>query len=173
MTLTVKGHPVHVPKATLGAARFSFHDLCEQPLGAADYLRIAREFHTIVLDHVPVMRYETRNAAKRFIALIDTLYDNSVKLIASAQAQPHELYRAEEGYEASEFDRTASRLIEMGSQSYLSLPHGPRSAEAKSAPTPSSTPDRLVRLLRLRSQRYCTAKRSRRIARQGSWQSRT
>jgi cell division protein ZapE len=129
-TLTVKGHPIHVPKATFGAARFSFHDLCEQPLGAADYLRIAHEYHTIVLDHVPVMRYETRNAAKRFIALIDTLYDNSVKLIASAQAQPHELYRAEEGYEASEFDRTASRLIEMGSQSYLSLPHGPRSAEA-------------------------------------------
>jgi cell division protein ZapE len=129
-TLMVKGHPVHVPKATLGAARFSFHDLCEQPLGAADYLRIAREYHTLVLDHVPVMRYETRNAAKRFIALIDTLYDNSVKLVASAEAQPHELYRAEEGYEASEFDRTASRLIEMGSQSYLSLPHGPRSAEA-------------------------------------------
>ncbi|HKY85286.1 MAG TPA: cell division protein ZapE [Pseudorhodoplanes sp.] len=129
-TLMVKGHPVHVPKATLGAARFSFHDLCEQPLGAADYLRIAREYHTLVLDHVPVMRYETRNAAKRFIALIDTLYDNSVKLIASAEAAPHELYRADEGYEASEFDRTASRLIEMGSQSYLSLPHGPRSAEA-------------------------------------------
>jgi len=129
-TLVVKGHPVHVPKATFGAARFSFHDLCEQPLGAADYLRIAREYHTLVLDHVPVMRYETRNAAKRFIALIDTLYDNSVKLVASAQAQPHELYRADEGYEASEFDRTASRLIEMGSQSYLSLPHGPRSAEA-------------------------------------------
>ena len=121
---------MHVPKATLGAARFSFHDLCEQPLGAADYLRIAREFHTLVLDHVPVMRFETRNAAKRFIALIDTLYDNAVKLIASAEAQPHELYRAEEGYEASEFERTASRLIEMGSQSYLSLPHGPRSAEA-------------------------------------------
>jgi len=129
-TLMVKGHPIHVPKATLGAARFSFHDLCEQPLGAADYLRIAHEYHTIVLDHVPVMRYETRNAAKRFIALIDTLYDNSVKLIASAQAAPHELYRADEGFEASEFDRTASRLIEMGAQSYLSLPHGPRSAEA-------------------------------------------
>ena len=130
LTLMVKGHPIHVPKAAVGAARFSFHDLCEQPLGAADYLKIAREFHTIVLDHVPVMRYENRNAAKRFIALIDTLYDNSVKLIASAAASPHELYRAEEGFEASEFDRTASRLIEMGSQSYLSLPHGPRSAEA-------------------------------------------
>src|SRR5207244_1981531 len=68
VTLMVKGHPIHVPKVTLGAARFSFHDLCEQPLGAGDYLRIAHEFHTIVLDHVPVMRYENRNAAKRFIA---------------------------------------------------------------------------------------------------------
>jgi len=130
MTLMVKGHPIHVPKTALGAARFSFHDLCERPLGAADYLRVAREFHTIVLDHVPVMRYDARNAAKRFIALIDTFYDNCVKLIASAKAPPHELYQAEEGYEASEFQRTASRLIEMGSQSYLSLPHGPRSAEA-------------------------------------------
>ena len=64
-----------------------FDDLCEQPLGAADYLRIAHEFHTIVLDHVPVMRYEPRNAAKRFIALIDTLYDNAVKLVASAEAR--------------------------------------------------------------------------------------
>jgi cell division protein ZapE len=130
MTLVVKGHPINVPRAAHGAARFSFHDLCEQPLGASDYLRIAREFHTIVLEHVPVMRYETRNAAKRFIALIDTLYDNCVKLIASAEAPPHALYQAEEGFEASEFNRTASRLIEMGSQSYLSLPHGPRSVEA-------------------------------------------
>lgn len=130
VTLMVKGRPIHVPKAAVGAARFSFHDLCELPLGAGDYLRIAREFHTIVLDHVPVMRYENRNAAKRFIALIDTLYDNCVKLIASAEAPPHELYQAEEGFEASEFDRTASRLIEMGAQSYLSLSHGARSAEA-------------------------------------------
>jgi cell division protein ZapE len=130
VTLMVKGHAIHVPKSTLGAARFSFHDLCEKPLGAADYLRIAHEYHTIVLDHVPVLRYETRNAAKRFIALIDTLYDNSVKLIASAQAQPHALYVAEKGFEAFEFDRTASRLIEMGSQNYLSLPHGVRSAGA-------------------------------------------
>ncbi|MBV6488477.1 MAG: cell division protein ZapE [Pseudorhodoplanes sp.] len=124
VTLTIKGHPLHVPRAAHGAARFSFHDLCEQPLGAADYLRLAREYHSIVLDHVPVMDHTKRNAARRFIALIDTLYDNAVKLIASAEAQPHELYRAEDASERFEFDRTASRLIEMGAQSYLSLPHG-------------------------------------------------
>jgi len=126
MTFHVKGHDLHVAKTAMGAARFTFHDLCEQPLGASDYLRLAHEFHTIVLDRVPRMRYESRNPAKRFIALIDTLYDNAVKLIASAEASPQELYQAEEGYEASEFQRTASRLIEMGSQSYLALPHGPR-----------------------------------------------
>ena len=124
LDLMVKGHAVHVPKAAKGVARFTFADLCERPLGALDYLRIAREFHAIVLDGVPVMGYEQRNEAKRFIALIDTLYDNAVKLVASAAAEPGELYHAEEGYEAQEFSRAASRLIEMGSETYLALPHG-------------------------------------------------
>ncbi len=122
--LIVKGHPVRVPKAAKGVARFSFADLCEAPLGALDYLRIAREFHAIVLDRVPVMDEAQRNAAKRFIALIDTLYDNAVKLVASAAAAPDQLYRGTEGFEAEEFKRTASRLIEMGSETYLALPHG-------------------------------------------------
>jgi len=122
----VKGHPLRVPCAAMGAARFSFHDLCEQPLGAVDYLRIAYEFHTIVIDRVPVMTYADRNEAKRFIALIDTLYDAGVKLLASAAAKPSALYEGTEGYEASEFKRTASRLIEMGSTEYLALPHGRR-----------------------------------------------
>jgi cell division protein ZapE len=122
--LTVKGHAVRIPKAAMGVARFSFSDLCEQPLAAIDYLRIAHEFHTVILDHIPVMDYARHNEAKRFIILIDTLYDNSVKLLASAQAQPDELYTAAEGYEANEFKRTASRLIEMRSQAYLGLPHG-------------------------------------------------
>ena len=122
--LPVRGRTVHVPRAAMGVARFSFHDLCEQPLAAADYLRIAHEYHTIILDRVPVMTFDNRNAAKRFIILIDTLYDMNVKLIASAEAEPDALYRAEDGYEAQEFKRTASRLIEMRSQAYLARPHG-------------------------------------------------
>ena len=78
----------------------------------------------IILDHIPVMTFDNRNAAKRFIILIDTLYDMNVKLIASAAAEPDALYRADEGYEAQEFKRTASRLIEMRSQAYLARPHG-------------------------------------------------
>jgi cell division protein ZapE len=122
--LLVKGRTIRIPRATMGVARFSFHDLCQQPLAAADYLKIAREYHTILLDRVAAMDYERRNEAKRFIILIDTFYDNAVKLIASAEAEPDVLYRADEGFEASEFKRTASRLIEMRSKAYLALPHG-------------------------------------------------
>jgi cell division protein ZapE len=124
LELAVKGRSVRVPRAFMGVARFSFHDLCEEPLSAADYLRIAHEFHTVILDHVPVMTYDDRNAAKRFIILIDTFYDMNVKLIASAAAAPDALYQADEGFEAREFKRTASRLIEMRSQAYLARPHG-------------------------------------------------
>ena len=122
--LLVKGHTVRIPRATMGVAWFSFQDLCQQPLAAADYLKIAREYHTVLLERVAVMDYERRNEAKRFIILIDTFYDNAVKLIASAEAEPDSLYRADEGFEASEFKRTASRLIEMRSEAYLALPHG-------------------------------------------------
>jgi cell division protein ZapE len=122
--LALKGRTIYVPRAAMGVARFSFHDLCEQPLAAADYLRIAHEYHTIILDDIPVMTFDNRNAAKRFIILIDTLYDMNVKLIASAAAEPDALYRADEGYEAQEFRRTASRLIEMRSEEYLARPHG-------------------------------------------------
>ena len=130
VALPVKGRILRVRRAALGVARFSFRELCEQPLAAADYLTIARAFHTLVLDCIPVMDYDARNAAKRFIILIDALYDNAVKLIASAAAEPDGLYRATEGYEAQEFKRTASRLIEMRSQAYLALPHGQRDSQA-------------------------------------------
>jgi len=133
LDLAVKGHHLHVPRAAMGVARFGFHDLCEQPYGAIDYLRIAHEFHTVVIDHVPAMTFADRNEAKRFIALIDTFYDAGVKLIASAAAQPGALYQASEGYEVNEFKRTASRLIEMGSIEYLALPHGRRPAATGSA----------------------------------------
>jgi len=122
--LSLKGRGVHVPRAFMGVARFTFHDLCEMPLAAADYLRIAREYHTVILDRIPVMSFDNRNAAKRFIILIDTLYDMNVKLIASAAAEPDALYRADEGFEVQEFKRTASRLIEMRSEAYLARPHG-------------------------------------------------
>jgi cell division protein ZapE len=128
--LVVKGHIVKVPKTAMGVARFSFADLCAQPLAAADYLKIAHEFHTVILDRIPVLDYSRRNEAKRFIILIDTLYDHAVKLLASAHAQPDELYSGSQGYEAQEFKRTASRLIEMRSQAYLGLPHGPRQGPA-------------------------------------------
>jgi len=122
--LPLRGRSVHVPRAAMGVARFSFHELCEQPLAAADYLRIAHEYHTIIVDRIPLMSFETRNAAKRFIILVDTLYDMNVKLIASAAAEPDELYAADQGFEVQEFKRTASRLIEMRSQGYLARPHG-------------------------------------------------
>ena len=126
--LTVKGHIVHVPHAAMGVARFGFHDLCEVALGAIDYLAIAHVFHTVIIDGVPLMTYATRNQAKRFIALVDTFYDAGVKLLASAAAEPAALYHGTEGYEAAEFKRTASRLIEMGSAEYLARPRGIRLA---------------------------------------------
>ena len=127
--LALKGRSLHVPRAAMGVARFTFHALCEAPLAAADYLRIAHEYHTILLDHIPIMNFDNRNAAKRFIILIDTLYDMNVKLIASAGAEPDALYVAEQGFEAAEFKRTASRLIEMRSRAYLERPHGAAHSE--------------------------------------------
>ena len=122
----IKGRVLRVPRAAMGAAWLSFPELCGDALGAADYLTLAREFHTVLLGGIPVMDYERRNEAKRFIVLIDTLYDRAVKLVASAQAEPAALYGASNGFEAREFARTASRLVEMRSRSYLALPHGRR-----------------------------------------------
>jgi cell division protein ZapE len=116
-TLEVKGRRVRVPLASMGVARFSFADLCEAPLGTLDYLRIAHAYHTLVIDGIPVMGRERRDVLRRFINLIDTLYDNKVGLIASAAAEPDALC-ADDGTSWA-FARTASRLVEMRSEAYL------------------------------------------------------
>jgi cell division protein ZapE len=133
--IAIKGRVLHVPCSSHGVARFGFADICEKPLAASDYLRLAHDYHTILIDHIPVMDYAERNAAKRFISLIDTLYDNAVKLMASAAADPVSLYVATDGVEAMEFKRTASRLIEMSSESYLALPHGRKDSSASGTST--------------------------------------
>jgi cell division protein ZapE len=122
MTLTVLGRKLVVPQAARGVARFSFHDLCEKPLAAPDYLAIAQNFHTILIDRIPALDESKRNEARRFMLLIDTLYDEGVKLVCSAAAPPDLLYPAGDGSDA--FRRTASRLAEMQSEDYLKRGHG-------------------------------------------------
>jgi cell division protein ZapE len=122
--IPVGSRRIEAPAAAGGVARFGFQDLCGQPLGARDYLALARSFHTLILDDVPVMTAAQRNEAKRFITLIDILYEHHVKLVASAAAEPQVLYPVTEGREAFEFERTKSRLVEMRSAAYLSAPHG-------------------------------------------------
>jgi cell division protein ZapE len=126
-TLAVLGRKLSIPQAAKGVARFSFNDLCRQPLAAADYLAIAQHFHTVLIDRIPQMDAAMRNEARRFIVLIDTLYDSGTKLICSAAAPPHELYIAGDGSDA--FHRTASRLVEMQSVDYLKRGHGIQAAE--------------------------------------------
>lgn len=120
-SLLVQGRELRVPAANRGMARFAFGDLCEQPLGAADYLAIATHFHTVVLAGVPVMAPEQRNEAQRLATLVDILYDHNVKLLLSADGPPEALYASGSG--AFEFRRTASRLVEMQSEAYLATPH--------------------------------------------------
>jgi cell division protein ZapE len=122
MSLTVLGRQLKVPQAARGAARFRFDDLCAKPLAAADYLAIAEEFHAVLLDHIPILSPEMRNEARRFTLLIDTLYDEGVKLICSAAAPADALYLQGDGADA--FRRTASRLAEMQSDDYLRKGHG-------------------------------------------------
>ena len=117
LKLRVMGRQLTVPNAVRGVARFSFKDLCEQPLGSADYIAIAKRFHTLILANVPVMPPEKRNEAKRFVTLIDTLYEFKVNIILSAAAEPDELCVS--GTTAISFQRTTSRLIEMQSEAYI------------------------------------------------------
>ncbi|ESR24060.1 cell division protein ZapE [Lutibaculum baratangense] len=129
--IRAKGRVLHVPEAAAGAARFSFRDLCEKPLSSGDYLRIARRFHTVFLDDIPVLPPEKRNEARRFVLLIDTLYDEATRLLASAEAPPPELHP--EGQIAPEFQRTSSRLIEMGTSAYLERAHERRHSKNTSS----------------------------------------
>jgi cell division protein ZapE len=116
------GRTLHVPKSLKGVAVFSFKRLCGEPRGAADYLAIARRFHTVIIVGIPVMGPEMRNEASRFVTLIDALYDHKVKLLAAADAEPEGLYPSGDG--SFEFQRTVSRLEEMRSAEYLAEGHG-------------------------------------------------
>ena len=116
------GRTLHVPKALKGVAVFSFKRLCGEPRGAADYLAVARRYHTAIIVGIPRMGPEKRNEAARFVTLVDALYEHKVKLLASADAEPASLYEAGDG--SFEFERTASRLIEMQSHDYLAAGHG-------------------------------------------------
>jgi len=115
--LTVQGRPLVLRRTAAGTARTSFERLCAQPLGAADYLRLSQAFQTLILENVPLMGPDKRNEAKRFVTLIDALYETRTKLIMSAAVEPSELYV--DGTGSFEFERTASRLIEMRSEDYL------------------------------------------------------
>lgn len=117
--IPMKGRSIHVPAAAAGAARFTFSDLCEKPLGASDFLAIAERYDTVFVEHIPFMGPQNRNETKRFIILIDALYDHGVRLFASAAAEPEKLLTEKRGTEGFEFDRTASRLFEMQSQDYI------------------------------------------------------
>ncbi len=120
-TIAHKGREIPVAQAARGVARFSFAELCEQPLGAGDYLEIAKRYHTVILSGVPKLDGDKRNEARRFMTLIDSLYEHKVKLMVSADAPPERLYPSGDG--AVEFERTVSRLQEMRSSEYIALAH--------------------------------------------------
>ena len=122
-TLRVLGRAVELPEEARGVVRAEFDDLCGKPLGPADYLTLASHAHTLVLDGIPRLGPENFDRARRFITLVDALYEHRCKLVASAAAPPDSLY--EQGENAAMFERTASRLMEMQSQDYLGLHHLP------------------------------------------------
>ena len=120
VALEVNGRALQVERQAAGVARFTFEELCARPLGPSDFLEIAERFHTLLLENVPRMSGAMREEAARFRTLIDALYEAKAKLIMSAEAQPFELYTM--GDQSFEFERTASRLMEMRSNAYLALP---------------------------------------------------
>ena len=120
-TVSVRGREIAVPEAARGVARFHFDDLCQKPLGAGDYLALAARFHTIILAGVPAMRPENRNEARRFVNLVDALYQARCNLVLSAAVGPGDLYP--QGLGADIFRRTTSRLIEMQAEDYIARRH--------------------------------------------------
>ena len=115
--ISLKGREIAVPAAASGIARFGFRDLCDVPLAAADFLAVAERYHTVILADIPVLGPANRDQARRFMTLIDALYDQGTRLVASAEAAPEKLYDGEDwGFE---FDRTVSRLMEMQSSAYF------------------------------------------------------
>ena len=122
-SLAVKGRTLTVPVSTNGVAWIGFADWCEQPMGAEDYLALARRFPTVILEGIPVMGPEARDPARRFVALIDSLYEMKAKLVASAETEPDALCVDPK---VPEFRRAASRLHEMQSPAYLETPHRER-----------------------------------------------
>jgi cell division protein ZapE len=127
-SISVQGRQIAVPRQARGVAQFGFSDLCEQPLGPADYWSIACQFQTVILSDIPQLSANDRNAAKRFATLIETLYEQRTKLVCSAAVQPDEIYVDGDG--SAIFERVASRLEEMQSETYLSEPHRPATAQA-------------------------------------------
>ena len=120
LVLQVTGRDVQIPRFHSGIARATFADLCAQPLGAADYLTLAEAVSTLMIDDIPVLGVHNANEAKRFVTLIDALYEAKTRLICSAEAMPEQLYP--EGKGAFEFERTASRIAEMRSDDWLNAP---------------------------------------------------
>ena len=119
--ITAQGRELTIPVASRGVAVVSFKKICGAALGAADYLAIALRYHTVIMVGIPKMGIEKRNEAKRFVILIDALYENNVKFLCCAEVSAEKLY--EEGHGHFEFQRTVSRLMEMQSQEYLSKGH--------------------------------------------------
>jgi len=125
-SIDVMGRRLDIPEQARGVARFTFDALCRTAMGPQDYLAIADRYHAVIVSGIPCMRPEHRNEARRFVTLIDALYDRCVKLLATAEASPSALYPQGDG--AFEFERTVSRLIEMQSADYLSRMHRPHRA---------------------------------------------
>jgi cell division protein ZapE len=121
VTVDLMGRSLTVPKSAEGVAWFTFAELCQRPLGAADYLKLATLFHTIMMSAVPILSPENRDAAKRFVTLIDALYEHKTTFLCSAAAPPQSLYAQGDG--SFEFQRTVSRLMEMQSRDYLGHAH--------------------------------------------------